>query len=247
MEIDLYELKYRNYKNFSNNEKNNPLEITGISLDTIRIVKEQLNILKKTEPDKLNIMKFSDVTYTKFPIFDENKNYMQFRYTPVFIKEKKNTNPAEHMERFKNLDINNLPLIDVARFLNIKIEKSNNIEYYGEYMRIENKIVLGTDDIPTFIHELVHAIHNFLSNEGYEMFFLYDSENDLYTYDSDYNEFIAEFASLILCKMYNIENNASYSRYYIEMYNEIENGIPKYVIDRVEMICEFVKLCKEKM
>jgi hypothetical protein len=41
----------------------------------------------------------------------------------------------------EQFDINNLPLIDIASFLGIKIEKSNNIgTLYGEYSPLENKI-----------------------------------------------------------------------------------------------------------
>jgi hypothetical protein len=236
--IDLYDLFYRNYKNKGNDAD---IKINNTSpdikyLDTKYTVKECLCELKTIEPNDFDEIKFSDVRYTEFPIFDENNKYSGSNYIPVFVKEKKNIDPVEYMNRFKKFDINNLPLIDVANFLNIKVEKSNNIEPYGKYSPKENKIILGSDYILTFIHELVHAIIHFIG----DICFLF------YFFDPKYNEFIAEFTAIILCKIYKIKFDISYSKYYIKMYcDDLENGIPDDVINRVEIICDFVKLCKD--
>jgi hypothetical protein len=231
--IDFYELFYRNYKNKGNNVD---IEINNISTDTKYTVKECLYELRTIEPNDFDEIKFSDVTYTEFSVFDKNNIFSGSNYIPVFVNENKNIDPVEYINRFKKFDINNLPLIDVAKFLGIKIEKSSNIEPYGKYIPKENKIILGSDYILTFIHELVHAIIHFISDRCI-LFYLYDSK---------YNEFIAEFTAIILCKIYKINFNISYSMYYIRMYcDDFENGIPDDIINRVEIICEFVKYIKK--
>ena len=102
----------------------------------------------------------------------------------------------------------------------------------------ENKIILGSDYAPTFIHELVHAIAYYLSKD-IKLFNIYDP---------DYEEFIAEYSALIICKIYDIRINPQYSIYYINMYvKDIENGIPEHIINKIEIIYEFVKKCKETM
>ena len=209
-------------------------EINDISDSTKAIVRKELNKLKYIKPNDFNEISFSDVTFTNFPVFDKNNNFCT-GYLPVFANGEKNISQAEHMERFMKLNIDTLPLIDVAKLLDIKVEKSNNIKPYGTYIHKERKIVLGSDYIVTFIHELVHAIVHF------------GKENDLfYLYDSEYDEIIAEFAAVTLCKIYNIKIDLPYSIYYMNMYNnDIENSIPDHVIKTVEVICEFVKKCKE--
>jgi hypothetical protein len=212
--INFYDLFYRNYTNYT---------------DIKRAVKECLYELKTIESNDFNEIKFSDVTYTKFPIFDEANNYSGGNYVPVFLNK---------MDRFKKFDIDNLPFIDVAKLLGIKVEKSANIDSYGRYMIKENKIILCSDYIPTFIHELVHAIVHITDIKF--ILFYYDEMYDVY------NEFVAEFTAVVLCKIYNININIPYSMYYIKMYlGDFENDIPDDIIKIVECICEYIKECKK--
>ena len=231
--IDFYDLVYRNYKN---HELNNLdlIDINYISSEIKHIVNEHLKYMKNINNKDFNEIKFSDVELAEFPVFDGNK--IIFTYLPVFSNGIKDISPSENVDRFRKFDINKLPLIEVAKLLGIKIEKSNYINPYGKYIVNENKIILGSDYAPTFIHELVHAIVHYLGKAN-KLF---------YVYDHNYNEFIAEYSALILCKTYNISINTSYSLYYIKMHKEdIEYGIPDHIINRVEIICEFVKKCEE--
>jgi hypothetical protein len=142
------------------------------------------------------------------------------------------------MNRFKKFDINNLPFIDVAKLLGIKVKKASNIKPYGEYIVEDKKIILGSDYIPTFIHEFVHAI-----------IYITDIKFILILYGEMYNvyeEFVAEFTAVVLCKIYNININIPYSIHYIKTYlDNFENGIPDDIIKVVECICGCIKYCKE--
>jgi hypothetical protein len=233
--FDLYDLIYANYNMEIRSHPIN-IEINNISSDTKYTVKNCLCECKTLKSNRFNEIKFSDVTCTKFPMFDENNKFMDSNNVPVSIKENKNIDPVENINRFIKFDINKLPLIDVANFLGIKIEKSNNIgTCYGKYIPIENKILLGSDYIPTFVHELVHAIVHFI-----------DMDFFISLYDTEYNEFIAEFTAIVLCKIYKIQFDISYSIHYIEIYRyNLKNGIPDGIMELVEIICEFVKGVKK--
>ena len=140
-----------------------------------------------------------------------------------------NENVSDYIERFKNFNLDNLPLIEIAKFLKLKVEKSNQIKVFGMYIHNEKRIVLGTDYAPTFIHELAHAIDFNLSEHMYE---------------KNYSELVAELSTILLCKIYNIPLNISYSMYYLDSYSSLEiNG--KKMVNRASEIVESVKIIKE--
>jgi hypothetical protein len=123
--IDFYDLFYRNYTNYTDIKRaviDCLKEKKDASTDTKYAVKECLYKLKTIESNDFDEIKFSDVTYTKFPIFDEDNNYSGGNFVPVFLNKKKNIDPVEYMNRLKKFEINNLPFIDVAEFLGIKVK-----------------------------------------------------------------------------------------------------------------------------
>jgi hypothetical protein len=161
MNIDLYELAYRNYQLF---EKKKPSKLVNISdlvisENTIKNIKIVLRELQHTIPknDRINI---SDIEINTRPVFDENNNLI-YRYDYLVINGNKKGDPYKYLENFNRFNIDNLPLIEVAKYLNIKIEKSYTIKAYGMYIHNEKKIILGTDCARTFVHELSHAVDFF--------------------------------------------------------------------------------------
>jgi hypothetical protein len=119
----------------------------------------------------------------------------------------------------------------VAKYLNIKIEKSKILSAFGSYNPRKNKITLGSDYEPTFIHELVHAIDCILPN---------------YNDDLNHRELVAELSTVILCRVYNIQFNLSYSHMYLNSYANSEADINE-IIKRVSLIYEYVEACIVKI
>lgn len=230
-DFDIYELFYRNYRNGCL-KINIDISVQNISENTVKNINKVINDIKSIEPKDKEESKFSDVTYNKIPIFDKKTNILiAYEYVPIFVNGKRKGDPTEYIARFKRLHINNLPLIEIAKYLNIKVEKSNNLKSFGRYNSTEHKIIIGSDYEPTFIHELVHAIDHVLPNFECELC---------------YNELIAELSTIVLCKAYNIPIDIQYSLYYLNLYANSEENIHK-AIDRVSLIYETVKNCMKNI
>jgi len=95
--------------------------------------------LKHIEPKDKDEIKFSDVICNILPVFDEKTHNLSYRNNFMFVDGSREDNPNENVEIFKKLDINTLPLIEVAKYLNIQVEKSNILEPYGIFTVVENK------------------------------------------------------------------------------------------------------------
>ena len=224
-DFGLYGLIYRNamsYKNISFD--------TNISDDVNKKVIDLIMDLQSIESKDISEIKFSDVIYEISPEVDIKSGVIKFCYKPRF-SNKINENISDYIDRFKNFNVDDLPLIDVARLLRIKVEKSNIIDVFGKYIPNENKIILGTDYVPTFIHELSHAIDFHLSD---------------YIYERDYSELVAETSTILLCKIYNIPINISNSISYLDSYSSLEINAKK-MICRVSEIVECIKIIKENI
>jgi hypothetical protein len=230
MNIDLYELIYRNYKN---HKKNKPDTYINISENTAKSIMNILKSFQNTKSLKRGEINFSDVICNVLPVFDEKTNNLSYWYEYIFINGNKNGNPIEYLERYKKFNIDTLPLIDVAKFLNIKVEKSNTLKPYGMYKPAEKKIILGSDYAPTFIHELAHAIDHVLGN-SFENYHLENTKN--------FDELVAELSTVILCKTYNVSINESYAMYYLDAYSALDISTSD-LLKRVSLIYEYVKIC----
>jgi hypothetical protein len=149
----LYEMYYREYK-YTKYIKAEP--DINVSENANDLIMEILKEFKHTGAKDMDEIKFSDVICDMIPIIDETTHKLSRAY--IFINRDKNNSTSEYVNRYKKFDINSLPLIEVAKYLNIRVEKSNILESFGCFDATENKIIMGSDYAPTFIHELVHAI-----------------------------------------------------------------------------------------
>ena len=224
-DFSLYELLYRNAM-FSKNEDIN-FDI-NISDDTSKKVMNIIADLQSLESKEMNELKFSDVVYEIFPKVDAT-GVLRFNTEPIFANNNAIGNVNDYIDRFRNFNINNLPLIEVAKLLGIRVEKSNQIDKLGTYRPTENRIILGTDYVPTFIHELAHAVDFHLSET---------------TYEKHYSELVAELSTIILCKIYSIPIILSYSMYYLDSYTSSDIN-SKQLLNRVSEIVESIKKLKE--
>jgi L-rhamnose mutarotase len=238
MNIDLYELNYRNCKKFENGIPDTNINISARTTKSVRnILNDIFSGFQHIVPSIRDDIKFSDVICNVLPVFDEETYSLSYRYEYIFINENKDSNPNEYVRRYKNFDVNTLPLIEVANYLNIKVEKSNMLKPYGTFMPTENKIILGSDYAPVFIHELAHAIDHILGN-SFEEYFL--------EYVRCFDEVVAELSTVVLCRTYNISIDISRSMFYLIEYVDFKKNIND-VIKKVSLICEYVKKCIEKI
>jgi len=234
MNIDLYELNYRSYKVFENRKPDTNISVTKETKRSVMKIIDDFHHVKAKIQDEIC---FSDVICNIQPVFDEKTHNLSYQYEFIFIDGSNKGNPVEIVERFKKLDINALPLIEVAKYLNIQVEKSNIIKPYRQFNPQENKITLGSDYAPSFIHELVHAIDHILGN----------SFDDYSEYENRcFDELIAELSAVVLCKTYNIPIDVSESKYYLDYYSNSEINVSK-MINRVFLICEYINKCIENI
>ena len=152
--------------------------------------------------------------------YKENSDFKDesFHYNPIF--DKKNS-------RYYDFDINKLPLIKFARYLNIRIEKTRELKYVGLYSPSKNSIMLRTDEAGTFLHELAHAVdHIVSSNRGSEI----------------YREITAEMVAITLANIFKIPFDLEYSKYYMESYTGKENlfFVINELKERVLRICNYI-------
>jgi hypothetical protein len=234
--FDIYKLVYRNYKTdfFKMSAGANTQHIQENRVETInKILRGLENIVPKYDIKP----RFSDVTYHILPVFrfNEKTNTLTgYEYVPVLVRRGEG-DPNECIEKFKRFDINNLPLIEIAKYLNIKVEKSNELGAFGTYRPLERKITMGTDYEPVFIHELSHAIDFILPGCEYE---------------HCYTEVIAELSAIVLCITYNIPidipNSLYYLNYHLKTYPPFETNIHK-AINRVALIYEAVEEYKKNI
>jgi len=234
MNIDLYEMTYRNYKCFGNKKPDTNIKITK---ETYQSVMNIIMELEHIEPKKREEINFSNIICNILPVFDEKTHNLSYRNNFMFVDGSREGNPNENAERFKKLNINTFPLIEVAKYLNIQVKKSNLLESYGTFMVTENKIILGSDYSPTFLHELAHAVDHILGNN-------FEDEYDSLEYD--FNELVAEISAAVLCRTYNISIDLSYSLNYLNSYCRSEINM-KDLKRRVALICEYVNKCVENI
>ena len=139
--------------------------------------------------------------------------------------------PIGHEERLGDFDINNLPLIAVAKYLNILVLKSP-LGYLGQFDPEYGAIHIGIDRSKSvFLHELAHAVDHILPKQKYR---------------TSFSELVAELTAIVLCKLYSVPYSISNAKYHLfencsfktnHLYNT-------NVINRVVEIVDFVRRCK---
>jgi hypothetical protein len=218
-----------------------------------------LDILKTFQyiaPQFKKYIRFSDIICKVLFVFDgktdnlacQDNNYMlvsQYKkwniydkYIPASRYGKMNIFKFiyKSLKEYRNININILPLIEVAKYLNIKVEKSFKLRIAGQFLKKKNKIILCVDYAPVFIHELVHAIDYILGNP-FEKYFIDHHARS-------YHELVAALSTFILCKSYNISIDIPHLLAYLNNYFNQEIDIPK-IIERASLICNYVNICVE--
>ena len=231
-DFDVYEIMYRDAM-----LSKNSIPDKNIADDTVEEVDNLLSFKVNFPEDISNytpmkdVLVFSGVKYELFPKIDDKTSEIGYYHKPVF-KKKLNGNASEYIDRFNKFNINNLPLIEVARFLRINVVKSNQFdEALGQFNPYENKIVLGTDYIPVFIHELAHAVDYALPGQIVE---------------KNYMEVVAEVSTVVLCKKYSIPINDFDSLYYCLNYKT--SGITlEQMILRVSEIVKSIEIWRKNL
>jgi len=225
----LYDLLYRD-RVFS--KGNTPSNIHGfricadkikVSENTRKTIKVAMSEILKIRPKAGNEIKFSNLVYDKVLVIDEENNGLTYGYVPALKCRDGTVDINEHINRFRHFDVNTLPLIEVARHLNITVEKRETIEPYGMFISAENRIVMGSDNASTFIHELVHAIDIMLGT---------------YTNDKNLDEVVTEFTTMVICMSCGIKTDFHASMYYINGYFDKSNFRIDEFLERVWLIYE---------
>jgi len=150
-----------------------------------------------------------------------------FRCCPVFASDQTEGEPLpyEGMEG-KRFEIDKLPLKAVADHLGVKVCPGLTVDAYGFFKPDSKEIVLGTDDVTTWFHELGHAIDNEIpgKNEDYA-----------------FSEIVAELTSSVLCKTMGYPGHLEHTKAYIKEYNGKAHVAftLSHAIDRVISILDY--------
>jgi len=161
-----------------------------------------------------------------------------FKSIPVFRIEDTEIFDAEKWEKHSKPDSDNqqfiqsLPFVDVANKWGLKVETFNgkNKNYLGFYVRGQ-QLAIGTKNLATWAHELVHAAD--------------DKNNNLVTGFGQIksNEIVAEFGGAILLKLINQDYEADLGGAweYIQSYsNHDKNKAIKLCLNLLDRTCNAV-------
>ncbi|MCA9496843.1 MAG: hypothetical protein KC589_07895 [Nanoarchaeota archaeon] len=141
--------------------------------------------------------------------------------------------------KYKKLELPKMPYMDVAKFLDIKVEAIGfKGRAYGSFTPSLNRIQLATPNQATFFHELAHAVDHYLLQKlglkGLSM------ESKQYSEQ----EIVAQFSANVLAYIvgYEIEQTTAYTKSYIEHYKVSESPEQDLIrlLSRIEKIVEFI-------
>ena len=242
MDEIFYELFYRGAK--KRKATNDEITVNLIKTDIKRVIHCTLKEFSYIKPTSMHEYDFANIEYSPIPIFDiETQQVFSIKYEPISLYKNIRDNLYEYVKNYQNYFVSNLPLIDVANYLGIKVQATMSEEFFGQYSPTEKIIYVGSDYKPTFLHELAHAIDGLLGNNSNV---------------KEIDEVTAELSSVVLCKIFNIPVNINYSKLYINwqgraaeyidtciVKNELSSLKP--ILKRVKKICEYVVKCKEVM
>ncbi|MGL4986920.1 MAG: hypothetical protein ACRC5H_07275, partial [Treponemataceae bacterium] len=156
----------------------------------------------------------------------EEKVLKGFRLCPVFRVEDTQGENLVYQTRMKELNIEELPLIDVAKKLGVKVVASLCRQAEGSFSPSENTIRLNCADKQVFLHELSHSI-DFKING-------HDKDH----YDYALGEVVAELSSAFLGSLYGVTIDLENTKAYIQAWAGKEHIAFKVVeaVGRVEKI-----------
>lgn len=163
----------------------------------------------------------------------EEKVLSGFRLMPVFRVEDTEGKELMYQTRMKNLDLEKLPLIDVAKKLGVKVQKGLTGDAAGSYNLSSKTITMSSSNPQVFLHELSHAVDHALGN-----------------YDSDYafGEVVAELSSAFLGSFYGVNVDMTNTKAYIEGWSSKEHVVFKILsaLSRVEEIYHYIDKAKSE-
>jgi hypothetical protein len=162
------------------------------------------------------------------------KTITGFKEMPVFRVEDTDGAPLDYEERIKALDVESLPLIDVAKSLGVKVEAGlTDGGVAGWFRKSTKQIRLGSANPVVFLHELSHAVDNALPDKS-----------DSYAF----NEVVAELSAAFLASLYGVKFDIALTQGYIK-YWQGKGHVVFQVVDalqRVEEIYRFIEGAKKK-
>lgn len=151
---------------------------------------------------------------------DEERTYLAgFMCAPVFRVEDTDGEPLVYTQ----LELPQLPLMDVAKKWNISVSAvPGNYFYYGYFKSSEQAIVLATPEEAVFFHELSHAAHEKVRGS------LKDIEIPI-------KEVVAELSALTLSRIVGKDGNKYFgtSYRYIDEYAKQMNITPHTAVLKV--------------
>ena len=155
-----------------------------------------------------NVAQFDETTGNEL---EEEKTVTYFKPIPVFRYQDTEGEEPSYIEQATAFEakINDLPLIDVAKRLNIPVEIGYSLKAYGYYsfnpLNEKKKIVMCSNDIQTWLHELSHAIDHQLGNISSD--------------GSDMDEVVAELSACFLSFLHGLKANMRYTRQYVTRFS----------------------------
>ena len=208
--IESFQIELYNKKRLQKNIKNN-----------INIFKNELSTKKRKVKSKTI---FSDLYILEFPI-SKGKKSLKIKNNSGYKNYRKGK--SKRLARYNQFNTNNLPLIGVAKFLKIEVEKAFIFNgAYAFYSNNKRKIVMGSDYAPFFIHELAHAIDHIIP----------DQKNNYH-----FNEIVAETVSILLCRKYRIPYDMKFSLDYLRYHaSECSYLATGEIMKRVTQIIVFI-------
>lgn len=168
----------------------------------------------------------------------EEKVLSGFHLTPVYRVEDTIGKELGYQTRMRKLDVEKLPLFEVAKKLGVKVQKGLEGNAAGSFNLKTNTITMASSNPQVFLHELSHAIDHALGN-----------------YDSDYafGEVIAELSSAFLGSLYGVKVDMNNTKAYIQAWSGKEHVVFKVLsaLYRVEEIYHYIEkatseIAKEK-
>jgi hypothetical protein len=162
------------------------------------------------------------------------KTLTGFKLMPVFAVEDTEGGPLDYEERFKALDVEALPLIDVAKSLGVTVQAGLIFDgCAGSFHPVKNRITMGTADSQVFLHELSHAVDNTLPGK---------SE------DYAFNEVVAELSAAFLGSLYGVKVDIDNTKAYINGWSGKGHAAFKVTdaLERVERIYRHIRGIKRK-
>jgi hypothetical protein len=157
------------------------------------------------------------------------KTVADFKEMPVFRVEDTEGAPLDYEERIKALDVESLPLFEVAKSLGVKVEAGlTDGGAAGWFINSTKQIRLGSANPVVFLHELSHAVDNAFPNKSNSYAF---------------NEVVAELSAAFLASLYGVKFDIALTQGYIK-YWEGKGHVAFQVVDalqRVELIYKFIE------